>query len=242
MLPLTNRIADQRNLTGNLAALLKWDSTVFDLMQVPERLDRQLVIDTIMLEEGLRPLAHPDPSWMKQAIGLWSRRRIGIWNQMIDTTEYEYDPIYNYNRMEETTDSREIDRNLNVNNSYKENQQQEGSESRNYHYNDDNRTQTDVSADNADDYQPESQVLQDNKRSEIGSTDTENDINSSGSGNGAEQESTGETFTHKAKMYGNIGVTTTQQMIEEQRKVILYSVIENITREFVDEFCLGVWG
>ena len=42
-------------------------------------------------------------------------------------------------------------------------------------------------------------------------------------------------------MYGNIGVTTTQQMIEAEREVVQFSVIEFIADDFKNEFCISVY-
>lgn len=50
-----------------------------------------------------------------------------------------------------------------------------------------------------------------------------------------------ESYKHTAYMYGNIGVTTTQQMIEAEREVVQFSVIEFIADDFKNEFCLSVY-
>lgn len=47
--------------------------------------------------------------------------------------------------------------------------------------------------------------------------------------------------THEAELKGNIGVTTTQEMIESERRVVSYSVVEQIAREFKERFCILVY-
>lgn len=47
--------------------------------------------------------------------------------------------------------------------------------------------------------------------------------------------------TRKGRAWGNIGVTTTQQMIEEERRIVQFSVINHIVKEFKARFCLGVY-
>lgn len=46
---------------------------------------------------------------------------------------------------------------------------------------------------------------------------------------------------HEGHMYGNIGVTTTQAMIEEQRRVVQFDVIHYIIRDFAKRFLILVY-
>lgn len=50
-------------------------------------------------------------------------------------------------------------------------------------------------------------------------------------------ESDGTETTHSV-IKGNIGVTTTQKMIEEEREVSKYNVYEDIARDFAYRFCI----
>lgn len=43
------------------------------------------------------------------------------------------------------------------------------------------------------------------------------------------------------RMWGNIGVTTTQQMIEEQRSVVKFNLSDYIIEEFKRRFCLMIY-
>ncbi len=47
--------------------------------------------------------------------------------------------------------------------------------------------------------------------------------------------------SHKGKMYGNIGVTTTQHMIEEERSVALFDIFSVIINDFKAEFCILIY-
>lgn len=47
---------------------------------------------------------------------------------------------------------------------------------------------------------------------------------------------------HKAHLYGNIGVTTSQQMLEAEMDISRrFNIYELITEEFLNEFCLRIW-
>ena len=46
---------------------------------------------------------------------------------------------------------------------------------------------------------------------------------------------------HTARISGNIGVTTTQQMLESERESRKYSTVYEIIGEFKERFCLLVY-
>ena len=45
----------------------------------------------------------------------------------------------------------------------------------------------------------------------------------------------------KSRVHGNIGVTTTQQMIEQERRSVEFCMTEYIINDFIDRFCVGVY-
>ena len=56
----------------------------------------------------------------------------------------------------------------------------------------------------------------------------------------AETTDTG-TITRERQEHGNIGVTTTQQMIKEEREIADFSVINYIVQSFKHRFCIMVY-
>lgn len=50
-----------------------------------------------------------------------------------------------------------------------------------------------------------------------------------------------EKVIHQAHLYGNIGVTTTQQMIVAERQVVLFNIYDTIVNMFCDDMLLGIW-
>lgn len=58
--------------------------------------------------------------------------------------------------------------------------------------------------------------------------------------NGAET-SVSNSSSHKGHTYGNIGVTTSQQMIEEERRVVQFNIYDYIIQSFQRRFCLLVY-
>lgn len=63
----------------------------------------------------------------------------------------------------------------------------------------------------------------------------------SSSYNATGSKESNKTRKHRARMYGNIGVTTTQEMIEAERKVVCFDICDIIVREFRSQFCIAVY-
>ena len=85
--------------------LYNWDSTVFDLMQIPSALNRDTLIQNLLAETAELEVLYPNPVVFKNLVGVWSAKQIDIWNRLYATTQYEYNPIENYNRIETGSDS-----------------------------------------------------------------------------------------------------------------------------------------
>ena len=93
--------------TVNLSplGLYKWDSTIFDLMQIPEALNRDTLIHNILAETAELEVLYPNPVVFKNLLAVWSAKQLDIWERLYQTTQYEYNPIENYNRHEEGSDT-----------------------------------------------------------------------------------------------------------------------------------------
>lgn len=83
--------------------LYQWDNTLFDFMKIPPALDKSTLIDNLLAETAELEVLYPNPVVFKNLIGVWSAKQIDIWNRLYETTQYDYNPIENYNRMEDGT-------------------------------------------------------------------------------------------------------------------------------------------
>lgn len=66
--------------------------------------------------------------------------------------------------------------------------------------------------------------------------DSENRTGTSG-----DNGSYNDTITHTLTANGNIGVTTTQDMIKAQREIVQFTMEDFIARSFYEEFCIEIW-
>lgn len=92
--------------TVNLSplGLYQWDQSVFDLMVIPQALDKPTLIDNLLAETAELEVLYPNPVVFKNLVGVWSNKQLDIWNRLWETTQYEYNPIENYNRYETGSD------------------------------------------------------------------------------------------------------------------------------------------
>lgn len=58
---------------------------------------------------------------------------------------------------------------------------------------------------------------------------------------GSSETNTDGTSTHSGHLYGNIGVTTSQEMLREELDVQRFNLIQQITDLFLNEFCILVY-
>lgn len=199
--------------TLSLRGLYEYDKTIFDLLALPEGIDKEILTGVILFSAGAREVLYPDPDVLKSAIGYWSRSLQSNWTKLLFTTTVEYDPISNYDRTEIWTDVRESQRGAEQNTTSANTNTAETAES--------------------------IKAYNDTAFSES------NKVNSSGEDsttvNGSVQETLAENVTRNGRTFGNIGVTTTQQMLQSEREVAAFNIYEHIAAEFCYKFLLGVY-
>lgn len=90
-----------------ILGLYQYDSSIFDFMYLPLNLSHEILINNILLECSELEILYPDSDFFKFAVKVWSEKEVGRWEHLYRTTQYEYDPIENYNRYEDYTDTNE---------------------------------------------------------------------------------------------------------------------------------------
>ena len=196
---------------GGIRAILEWDGTVFNNMQIPVGYNITDIVDHIIFKYGDTPLFIPEPTVLKYYIGQWSARRLPLWNRFIAAATAQYNPIENYDLSEQET--MQHGKKITYTGTVKVEQ-------------DDTVTNT-ISADNSSTYVPDNQSVLD------GETNT-SFTNRADTNSG--------TDTRRLNRHGNIGVTSAQQMLNQELDIIgRLDVIDFIADDWHDEFCLSVY-
>lgn len=205
----------------SILGIYQIDTTIFDSLVVPDAIDKEALIAEILSECSDFTLLYPDCYTMRYLLGKWSAEKSQIWNDLVTSTQFDYNPIENYNRYEEVT--REVE--------------SESSDSSTGN----SESSTDSTADNTNTRSKtafnSSTFADTDKITDSGTSTTESESSSTASGtyNGSGSENV------TSHMHGNIGVTTTTQMIREYRDVSMFSVIKVIVDQFKDKFCICVY-
>ena len=87
----------------SLLGLYNYDNTIFNNLVVPDEVDKEVLINNILLESAELEVLFTNPDALKFAIGEWSKRRLQAWTRISNVLYQEYDPFINIKRDEERT-------------------------------------------------------------------------------------------------------------------------------------------
>lgn len=235
----------------DMIGLYKFDNTIFDGLHLPEDLEseKDTIIDNILMETAEREVIYPDAPFMKSAIERWSKKQVGVWTELYKTTQYVYNPIWNKDgtRVEKRelagTDYRTDDHQM---------QRTHGdtltrthtdtittthgltvtTDDSVYGYNSSTPAPSDksVAAQSGQSSDAHTGSIADAHTGTITDKDT-----------GTIKHDTSDTGSVTITEQGNIGVTSTQSLIKEQREVVQFNILDVILKDFDDRFILKVY-
>ena len=233
----------------SIMGLYNFNESVFDGFKVPEGVDRQACINEIVLECAELEVIYPSFNTMKLAISNWSKIELPIWNRLYNTELLKYNPLWNVDG--DVIETRSVERaKTGTNNQNLEGSEEgENSDSRTISGSDQtsgtSETTTSKPGYNSNDLViTEKQNGTTSGTSTTTSTDAGSGTNSLArsqqiTGSDSENETVGETL--HTRRTGNIGVTSSQQLLTEERNVATFSTIKYIVNSFKKRFCLLVY-
>ena len=201
------------------------EKSVFDSMVLPEGIDKDVLIGSIILRCQEFELLYSEPNFLTDAINVWSRKNYRTFEKWVKALEIKYDPLYNYDRTEEYEDEH--------NGSFNSSGQSNNTLTNNLTDTTNDTLTHSEKAYNDPDYVG---TTQDQSNGSITRTGTaSNALSNSNNGSNAYKN------THKARLFGNIGVTTSQQMLQSELDIARWNLYEHIADLFCNEFCLMVY-
>lgn len=210
-----------------LSSFYTWFNTaspqddLFKNLELPEGIDKDTLVGNILMNGGEFEVAYADPYFMQNLIGVWSRKWNRTFTKWIEALNIEYNPLENYDRMEEWED----DAKGTLNNTRTHGNQDKRT------LNTNNTTTEEVSAYDSSSYQPSKKVT---------SSDTGTDTVDY-SGTIKDDGGSSNNAKHKGRIHGNIGVTTSMELLEAQLKISEWNLYEHITDLFLKEFVIGIY-
>ena len=191
------------------------------------------------------PVVYSDPAILKILIGYWSNAQKPTWVEIWRTMLYQYNPIWNkdgsyterrdtgFNNTGSTTNTGTVKTDQDTTDTGTVGRSGSSSGS----------TENQVTGFDTNAYSPNKKDLTSGSASETttnnlaGTNDVTvtNNLSEARSDGGTGFETVARTET------GNIGVTTTQQMIKEQREISALNFYDMITQAFKKQFCVMIW-
>ena len=200
--------------TMTLIGLYNYQDDLFDDLSLPEGIDKQTFIDNLLLRSGDFELLYPNGDFMKDAIRVWSSKWYATFDRWVKALAIEYDPLENYDRREQWQDT------INAKTTGSASGSSSGSTG--------STTTNSVSAyDGGSAYTPKDQSV-------LSGTDS-----SSSSSSSSTSENRG--AKHEGRTHGNIGVTTSQQMLISELDLGYWNLYERMIGLFLTDFVLPVY-
>lgn len=211
-----------------LIGMNNYDNSLFDNLRF-ENVDHETLVNTILLNCGEFEVLYPNIETLKNMFTLFSNRWSRTVEKWVIALNTEYKPLENYDRYENFGGSEtELENgNETITNNGNTILSRSGT--------DNNDSENKTSAFNSNDYQPNEKTT---TQINYGSSD-KNDVNLS-------QTRTPNikrirTPNLENRIHGNIGVTTSQQMLESELKLQYWNLYNKISNLFMKEFCIMVY-
>ena len=229
---------------------------IFDGLQLPSGspLDRDTLINSIIIRCGLNYPNFTDPFVMASAVTVWSAKNQYTFEHVAKIYEASYSPIENYDRYEDmnTDHNRTLKDDTTSNSNMSENTKLSNNtnESRNTEHSGTDTTTDEGKTSAYDDsnYQPEnlntSNINHGEKIGEIGNTKTDGSSNKKTDTNSKVNKGVNENekTIQKNHIRGNIGVTTADAMQKEEYEFLnKYNPYDFIAGLFENELTLFVY-
>lgn len=215
------RVQNGTKLHLTLGGIYNYDNTLFDDIVIPDNADKDVLITEILRQSAGNESRYQSPKLLKRMIENFFKTNEWKFSELWKTTEYEYDPLVNYDlEISETREREENnDRTRNVESIRNSTGTSKGT------------VKEGVSAYNVSDYSPKSK------------TDSDGTITNNGTGSETETENSKgdgtESIIRREK--GDNSARSTQYMIKEQREIVDFNWYQIVANEFEDELTIPIY-
>lgn len=254
---------------ATLIGLYNFDNSIFDKLVLPDGIDKDLFISTLLLKSGEFEVLYFDPQFLQNAIGVWGSKWFRTFSEWLRGTQATWNPIHNYDRTESISDSGSKSFGTKTTADYTdartanlEDKRTANLEEKTTFNNDDTTSQTvdsttehKVAAYDSTTYQPSSQDTVNNGASKVSHTGnvtnattgtdtnaTTGTDNTRRSGTLADENgSESHSDTRSAHIYGNIGVTQASDMLRGFYDISAWNLYEHMSDVFTQELLIPVY-
>ena len=252
-----------------LIGIYNYNEHIFDGLTFPEGIDKEIAVNEILTRSGEFEILYPDDAFLTAMITHWGRKHYRTFDKWVSALAISYNPLENFDRNEETRDEERKHSGYKTSADYTDKRTANLQDKRTAdlnekttYLNDDTTSQTvdgtvqhDVAAYDSGTLVAQSKDTTNNgtsKLSHTGTVDLDTDGTDTIDHTGTDETrragtisdtdgSEANTFIHTSHLYGNIGVTTSQQMLQAELDVQKFNIYTEIANLFIDEFCIQVY-
>lgn len=227
--------------TVSLLGLKRLNDRILSELVVPEGVDIEVVKDNLLAETAELEVIYPDAIFMQAMIGRWSTKELPVWQKLYDTTILKYNPIENYDKTEKWSEDENTTKNLDSEATGNSTTQTDSTSKTHDETDTNNGTNKYVSAYNETEFTPTEKTTGNAQTIEDSNNTTESDINVKSKDGLVSDERGKRLLDRTGETRGNTGFYTKQKMIEQERKIAEYNIIDVIINSFKNRFCLQVY-
>ena len=239
--------------TLTLIGMYNWDNTLFNSLVLPDGIDKDLFVDTLLLKAGEFEVLYADPDFMKHAIAVWGSKWYRTFDRWLEGTQATWNPIHNYDRFEDLTvqeyksysetDSPDltVERTPDLTETLTHDTTATTSQTVS------GTTEHDISAYDQTGYTPSSKDTVNNGTNEntmTGDDTTTTTGTDTTTTTGKRSDITGSsnfTDTHTGHTYGNIGVTQAGDMLRNWYDISQWNLYDHMSDTFTNELLIPVY-
>lgn len=225
-----------------MIGLYNYDNTLFDLLTLPGGIEKEDFINSFLLKYGECPVIYPQWEFMQFALGVWGKKWYHSIERIILAFTEDYNPLHNFDRHEQYTDTEDIDRATAAQAAGTAETDSESSENSSNTEDNTISTENTISAYNANTYQPDNKSDTTEDRSETGTRSATGSVSESNTLNQSGTDNTDRELQHTGHLYGNIGVTESTTMLMHEKELREnYSIIDIVCDMLYREICIYVY-
>lgn len=247
--------------TLSIMGLYNYDSSVLDglIQNLPtaakipvddvhiagQDLNADALVTELLAQSGEQEFIYPNPDAARKIITAWALINADRWQRLYNTMWFSYNPIWN---KDGTTTRTEIEsRDLTITDNGTNDNKGKGTEKRDLKLTETPSTTTTetqkIAGYNSNDFaNSEQRTIENGGTNDTFNTGTvENSVEGSSIISNTKTDRGEITRTYSDRETGNIGVTETQTMIQDERAVVNFNMSQIIINDFISRFCILVY-
>lgn len=225
-----------------LYSYLMYDAIdLFSELKLPDGIDKDTVVANILQKSSEFEVQYPDTDYMINSIKFWSSKWYWTFDKWVKAINTKYDPLYNYDRTEQWTDDTVHADTHKASGTQTTTDTGRITGSQTEHVTGDSTVEGKKSAFDSGDYQPYEKTTTDSTDDTTVTNQTDNTLSSNGSTTEDINRNGTSNSTHTGRMFGNIGVMSSQDMLNQELEVAYFNLYDRIADIFISEYCIPVY-